>query len=113
MAAPARRASSASGSSRGSKDMGASSHAERPGPRPPARALPATRIGQNLERSAMTAIALARISNPPQKDARGSVPARTRERLTQAGIRFHANDNISRHLEPGELEALREEVQHR
>jgi len=61
----------------------------------------------------MTAIALASISNTPDKDARASVSRRIRERLLQAGVRFHANDNISRYLEPGELEALREEVEHR
>src|ERR1700758_1831582 len=61
----------------------------------------------------MTAIALASVSNSPDKDARVSVSRRIRERLQQAGIRFHANDNIARYLEPGELEALREEVEHR
>ena len=38
------------------------------------------------------------------------VSARVRRRLVQAGKRFHANDNISAFLEPGELEALLDEV---
>lgn len=39
------------------------------------------------------------------------VSVRIRERLTQARQRFHANDNISRFIEPGELEQLLDEVQ--
>jgi GTP cyclohydrolase I len=46
----------------------------------------------------------------PDKETAGSVSRRIRARLQQAGVRFHANDNISRYLEPGELEALRGEV---
>ncbi|NTV87076.1 MAG: GTP cyclohydrolase I [Burkholderiaceae bacterium] len=38
------------------------------------------------------------------------VSALVRRRLQQAGRRFHANDNIADFLEPGELEALLEEV---
>lgn len=33
-----------------------------------------------------------------------------RERLRASGKRFHANDNISAYIEPGELESLQEEV---
>lgn len=38
------------------------------------------------------------------------VSARIRQRLEQAGRRFHANDNIADHIEPGELELLLDEV---
>ncbi|MBD3754639.1 MAG: GTP cyclohydrolase I [Gammaproteobacteria bacterium] len=39
------------------------------------------------------------------------VSIRIRERLKQAGSRFHANDNISAFLEPGDLDALLAEVE--
>ncbi len=38
------------------------------------------------------------------------VSARVRRRLVEAKKRFHANDNISAFVEPGELEALLDEV---
>ena len=38
------------------------------------------------------------------------VATRIRERLQEAGKRFHANDNIAAFVEPGELEAMQEEV---
>jgi GTP cyclohydrolase I len=38
------------------------------------------------------------------------VSSRVRERLQQAGRRFHANDNIADFIEPGELEQLLDEV---
>jgi GTP cyclohydrolase I len=38
------------------------------------------------------------------------VSARIRARLQQKGQRFHANDNISAFIEPGELEQLTQEV---
>jgi GTP cyclohydrolase I len=38
------------------------------------------------------------------------VSSRIRERLTKAGRRFHANDNIAEFIEPGELDALLDEV---
>jgi GTP cyclohydrolase I len=38
------------------------------------------------------------------------VSARIRARLKQTGQRFHANDNISAFIEPGELEQLTQEV---
>lgn len=38
------------------------------------------------------------------------VSARIRERVREAGLRFHANDNISRFIAPGELEELLDEV---
>jgi len=38
------------------------------------------------------------------------VSARIRARLLQRGVRFHANDNIAEHLEPGELAQLLDEV---
>ncbi|CAG2152322.1 GTP cyclohydrolase 1 [Cupriavidus yeoncheonensis] len=42
-----------------------------------------------------------------------SVSDRIRSRLLSARERFHANDNIARFIEPGELDALQEEVQAR
>ncbi|BDE70061.1 GTP cyclohydrolase I [Delftia lacustris] len=39
------------------------------------------------------------------------VSVKIRERLKQAQKRFHANDNISEFIEPGELEQLLDEVQ--
>lgn len=39
------------------------------------------------------------------------VSARIRERIQRAGQRFHANDNIAAFLEPGDLEALLDEVE--
>ena len=61
------------------------------------------------------------MSNPPTlravdgahatDDAEGvPVSVRIRERLRQAQKRFHANDNIAEFIEPGELEALLDEV---
>jgi GTP cyclohydrolase I len=38
------------------------------------------------------------------------VSERIRARLTRSGVRFHANDNIADHIEPGELDALLDEV---
>ncbi len=40
----------------------------------------------------------------------GPVSARIRQRLVTSGRRFHANDNIAAFLQPGELDALQEEV---
>src|SRR5262245_25991899 len=40
-----------------------------------------------------------------------SVSARIRERIRAKRQRFHANDNISAFIEPGELEALTKEVE--
>ena len=59
--------------------------------------------------------AASRPGDPAPDDAappaRGGVVAtRIRERLKAAGRRFHANDNIHEFIEPGELEALQEEV---
>jgi GTP cyclohydrolase I len=42
-----------------------------------------------------------------------SVSGRIRARLQQKGQRFHANDNISAFIEPGELEQLTREVEAR
>ncbi|MFB0934302.1 MAG: hypothetical protein QMB52_00895, partial [Propionivibrio sp.] len=36
---------------------------------------------------------------------------RIRERISRAGQRFHANDNIAAFLEPGDLESLIDEVE--
>ncbi len=47
---------------------------------------------------------------PPAKSA-DPVSARIRARIVKAKRRFHANDNISAFIEPGELEALQAEVE--
>jgi GTP cyclohydrolase I len=44
-------------------------------------------------------------------DGRTPVADRIRERIRKAGERFHANDNISRYVEDGELEQLQLEVE--
>ena len=49
----------------------------------------------------------------PLQDAAPPVSARVRDRIQRAKRRFHANDNISAFLEPGELEALLDEVEHK
>ncbi len=53
----------------------------------------------------------------PTRDASDTagqpVSARVRARIQAAGQRFHANDNISAFLRPGELEALLDEVEGR
>jgi len=41
------------------------------------------------------------------------VSVKIRERLLAARKRFHSNDNIAEFIEPGELEALLEEVEHK
>ncbi len=47
---------------------------------------------------------------PPKLPAGGPVSAEIRHRIQRARQRFHANDNISAFLEPGDLEALLDEV---
>jgi len=49
--------------------------------------------------------------NAPAQDA--PVSERIRYRLVSAGCRHHANDNIAAYIEPGELDALQDEVQAR
>ena len=39
------------------------------------------------------------------------VSEKIRSRIVKSGDRFHANDNISKHIQPGELEKLQAEVQ--
>jgi GTP cyclohydrolase I len=48
---------------------------------------------------------------PDDRDDGVPVSVRIRERIKQARERFHANDNIARFIEPGELEALHSEVE--
>ncbi|OEZ95365.1 GTP cyclohydrolase I [Duganella sp. HH101] len=50
---------------------------------------------------------------PPDNAGGTPASARIRARLTQRGVRFHANDNIAEHLEPGELAQLLDEVSER
>ena len=49
--------------------------------------------------------------NDSKRDSQAPVSARIRERLRARSQRFHANDNISAFIEPGELEALTKEVE--
>ena len=46
-----------------------------------------------------------------EKDPGTPVSVVIRKRLSQAGKRFHANDNISDYFKPGELEGLLDEVE--
>ena len=46
-------------------------------------------------------------------DSKQPVSERIRARIQKSGRRFHANDNIADFVEPGELDALLEEVQDR
>ena len=48
-----------------------------------------------------------------QEDEGVPVSVRIRERIKAAQQRFHANDNIAAYIEPGELDALLDEVQSR
>jgi len=51
---------------------------------------------------------------PNKSHATGTTaPERIRQRLIEAGQRFHANDNIAAFLQPGELDELRSEVEAR
>ena len=47
----------------------------------------------------------------PDPDPGVPVSVKIRERLRQARTRFHANDNIARFIEPGEIEQLKAEVE--
>jgi len=49
----------------------------------------------------------------PAEDLDQPLSARIRARLTAAGERFHANDNIADYLRPGDLDALQAEVEAR
>ena len=54
---------------------------------------------------------LADMKKDKQTEEGTPVSVKIRERLQAANKRFHANDNISEFIEPGELEALLDEVQ--
>ena len=49
-------------------------------------------------------------SPEPEKATLPPVSTRIRERINESGQRFHANDNIAAFLEPGDLDALIDEV---
>jgi len=49
-------------------------------------------------------------SDTPEDNPEASISSRIRARVKSARQRFHANDNISEFIEPGELEALVDEV---
>jgi GTP cyclohydrolase I len=49
-------------------------------------------------------------STKPEKSELQLTSSRIRERINQSGQRFHANDNIAAFLEPGDLDALIDEV---
>ena len=48
--------------------------------------------------------------NQVSEDVGIPVSVKIRERLKKAQVRFHANDNIAEHLEPGEVDAIFAEV---
>ena len=52
-------------------------------------------------------------ATPPPRHGQSAIPAsqRIRERLRKARERFHANDNIAKYIEPGELPELLDEVE--
>jgi GTP cyclohydrolase I len=50
------------------------------------------------------------VPKPPKDQTRTPVSMEIRDRIHRAKQRFHANDNISAFLEPGDLEALLDEV---
>jgi len=50
------------------------------------------------------------VPKPPKDQTRAPVSMEIRDRIHRAKQRFHANDNISAFLEPGDLEALLDEV---
>jgi GTP cyclohydrolase I len=56
-------------------------------------------------------VALADAPNLPAGNAAPPVSARIRARLQRAKRRFHANDNISPFVAPGEMEELLDEVE--
>src|SRR5512139_2846119 len=47
----------------------------------------------------------------PGGDAAAPVSERIRARLRKARERYHANDNIAKYIEPGELAELQDEVE--
>ncbi|MEG2818986.1 MAG: GTP cyclohydrolase I, partial [Comamonas sp.] len=51
--------------------------------------------------------------NPANPDEGTPVSVKIRERITAARKRFNANDNIAEFIEPGELEKLLDEVEHK
>jgi GTP cyclohydrolase I len=51
------------------------------------------------------------IVKPPKTNPQDPISSQIRARIVQAKKRFHANDNISAFLKPGDLEALLEEVE--
>jgi GTP cyclohydrolase I len=63
-----------------------------------------TAAGENPASASSTAMR-------PDEDPRLPVSARVRARIQRAKRRFHANDNISAFLAPGDLDALLEEVE--
>ena len=54
---------------------------------------------------------MSELSIPSEQPEVQAVSTRIRARINKAGHRFHANDNIAAFLEPGELEALIDEVE--
>jgi GTP cyclohydrolase I len=58
---------------------------------------------------------LKKVQTPMSDDVNQGTPVsvKIRERLLQARKRFHSNDNIAEFVQPGELEALLDEVEHK
>lgn len=58
----------------------------------------------------MKADPTANLTKPSAEDEGTPVSVRIRERIRAARKRFHSNDNIAQFIEPGEMDALLEEV---
>jgi GTP cyclohydrolase I len=58
----------------------------------------------------MKADPTANLTKPSPEDEGTPVSAKIRERILAARKRFHSNDNIAQFIEPGEMEALLDEV---
>ena len=66
-----------------------------------------------IERGLVISIMLMKTTTPPQDETDEGTPVsvKIRERLVQARKRFHANDNISAFIQPGEMASLLDEVE--
>ena len=53
------------------------------------------------------------MKSAPLHDEGTPISVKIRERIQASRKRFHANDNIAEFIQPGELEALLDEVEHK
>jgi GTP cyclohydrolase I len=67
-------------------------------------------VKKAVAKSATTKQAIAKKAIPKKEDAGVPLSVTIRRRIEAQKARFHANDNISAFIEPGELEGLVEEV---